>query len=273
MDDILNDFSTEALSRANEDNLASWLPAFSVVGEVKYDNPPGVNRSISQIPMSLFNSIMDTQLEPDKADAAIEMIIADAKARNGPALWWIGPSTLPADMAERLIKYGFNIDEDGPGMAVELSKLNQGLPVPDGLSIRAAVDEPGWLDWCRAITFGFESPPSKVEFAIHAWTELLKRVDLKVTQPYTAYLHGKPVATSLLQLGGGVAGIYAVCTIPEARRKGVGAQVTLYPLLEARRRWYKIGVLQSSEMGYPVYRSLGFQECCRITSYVWRPPT
>jgi hypothetical protein len=46
--------------------------------------------------------------------------------------------------------------------------------------------------------------------------------------------------------------------LPEVRRKGVGAQVTRYPLMQARGMGYKVGVLQASEMGYSVYRSLGF---------------
>jgi len=34
---------------------------------------------------------------------------------------------------------------------------------------------------------------------------------------------------------------------------------------------YSVGVLGSSEVGYPVYRELGFEEYCRIGLYEWRP--
>jgi hypothetical protein len=33
---------------------------------------------------------------------------------------------------------------------------------------------------------------------------------------------------------------------------------------------YSVGVLGSSEMGYGVYRGLGFIEYCRIGLYEWR---
>ncbi len=271
MDIILQDFSPARLAVANEESLASWIPVFSKLEGSQVNNLSGVKRSISNIPMSLLNSIMDTQLAPEQVEPTIEYLIADAKARKVPILWWVGPSTRPSDLAEKLVSHGFSIDEDGPGMAVELSILNQNLPSPEGCSIQPAQDDASWWAWSRTMAQGFEAPAERFDFAVNTWHSLLSQVDPEITQAYIAWLNGKPVATSLLQLGGGVAGIYGVATIPEARRKGIGAQVTLYPLLQARANGYKIGVLQSSEMGLNMYRSLGFRQCCRITSYVWRP--
>ncbi len=271
MDDILQDLSPARLAVANEENLSSWIPIFSALKGARSDNRPGIKRVISDIPMPLLNSIMDARLSSEQVKPTIEYIIADARSRNVPALWWIGPSTRPLDLASQLKKSGFTVDEDGPGMAVDLNILNETMPILEGLSIQPAQDDMTWWAWCRTMARGFEIPPTKLEFVVDTWHDLLIQLNPATTQAYTAWLNGSPVATSLLQLGGGVAGIYAVATVPEARRKGIGAKVTLYPLLEARMRSYKIGVLQASEMGLNMYRSLGFQECCRITSYVWRP--
>jgi hypothetical protein len=41
------------------------------------------------------------------------------------------------------------------------------------------------------------------------------------------------------------------------------------PLLRARELGYQIGVLQASQMGYNVYRRLGFQDFGKLSLYLW----
>lgn len=79
------------------------------------------------------------------------------------------------------------------------------------------------------------------------------------TKYYAVEHEGDLVATSLIYLHEGFAGIYGVATLPEHRGKGLGAHLTAEPL---RRAWdfgYTTGILQASEMGAPVYARIGFQ--------------
>jgi GNAT superfamily N-acetyltransferase len=69
--------------------------------------------------------------------------------------------------------------------------------------------------------------------------------------------------------GAGVAGMYSIGVLPEARRQDLGAAITLQPLLEARQLGYHYAVLFSSRIAHPVYQRLGFREAAgRIGIYI-----
>jgi predicted acetyltransferase len=76
------------------------------------------------------------------------------------------------------------------------------------------------------------------------------------------------VATSALVLDSGVAGIYAVATIPEARGKGIGRIMTVLPLVEAKQLGFRLGILQASSMGYSLYKKIGFREVFKYKLYL-----
>ncbi len=156
-------------------------------------------------------------------------------------------------------------------MAVELSALPGRVPVPEGLEIERVRDEEGLVAWEDTLGRGFGEGPLEARWVAEAY----RRIGLGDEGPWRHYLgrlDGAPVGTSTLFLGAGVAGVYFVCTVEGARRRGVGASLTLAPLREAREMGYQTGVLGASEIGYPVYRRLGFEERCRIGLYEWRQP-
>jgi ribosomal protein S18 acetylase RimI-like enzyme len=109
------------------------------------------------------------------------------------------------------------------------------------------------------------------EFTSDASFELFTAVGLTEASPWRSYvgrLDGEVVASCVLVLSAGVAGIYDVATLPKARRRGLDAAMTLEALREARELGYCIGVLQSSAMGFGVYRRLGFERYSTYHVYV-----
>ena len=86
---------------------------------------------------------------------------------------------------------------------------------------------------------------------------------------YLGWLDDEAVATASIYLGAGVAGVYFVMTVPEARRRGIGAAITRAALQEARATGVQYGVLESSPAGRSVYAGLGFREYCTIDLYEW----
>ncbi len=270
MDAILRDLSPAALSRAIEENLYCFVPAMHGWPKAEVHEDPDMSWSITDLPYPLFNSVMRTRLPPEQADAAIDAVLDRYRARGVPRSWWIGPSTDPSDLGARLGKRGFACDR-APGMAVDLAQLREPTrPVP-GLTVQIVHDETGAREWGFTCARGFEAPDASIKGIGETWADLLCHVDSGQMLAYLGCLDGEPVATSLLMYGAGVAGIYAVATVPEARRKGIGAAMTCAPLMEARSEGYAVGILQASEMGAPVYRSLGFREYCDVFEYFRRP--
>jgi GNAT superfamily N-acetyltransferase len=86
-----------------------------------------------------------------------------------------------------------------------------------------------------------------------------------------ASLDGRAVGTSVAIRTDDVAGVYAVGTLADARRRGVGTAAT-WAAVAAGRAWgCDTFVLQASDMGFPVYRAMGFRTVVRYA--IFRPST
>jgi ribosomal protein S18 acetylase RimI-like enzyme len=136
--------------------------------------------------------------------------------------------------------------------------------VPDGLEIRAVEAESALRAWAHVFTIGYGMPPNWESTIFEVWSKI--GLDFPVRN-YLGYLDGEPVSTSTVFYSAGVAGIYDVATLPEARGRGLGTRLTLAPLLDARQAGYRIGILQSSDMGFGVYKRMGFRHLCQIENF------
>lgn len=270
MNTILQDFSEPALNQAIEANLfalfrsmlASWPRA-------DYRETPEWMCGITDIPFPLFNSILNARLSGDTTINTIEEFKQRAKANAVPIMWWLGPSSRPLDLGEQLQARGFTHEDTVAGMSIILSEINGPAVTPQHMSIQHVTDPETLGIWSETCIAGFGMPDVSTEYA-----DALLSTGLGSGSPirhFLATLDDKPVATSSLFMGAGVAGIYNVATLQEARGRGVGAAVTYAALQSARADGYQVGILHATKMGYSVYRKLGFQERCKIGHYMWLP--
>jgi GNAT superfamily N-acetyltransferase len=253
---------------AIEENGAEFLMAFgrAAGGEVRDDGR--VRWAIGNSPIDYFNCVIYADLAGKEADREITASIERMQAHDVPGSWHVGPSMRPTDLGECLVAHGFEYGGDDIGMAMDLSALPEETPLPPDLVIERVRDEAHLAEWTATFGSGFGLRPTGVRW----FGEVLRRLGLGgAWRYYLGRSVGEPVATSASFFAAGVAGVYCVSTIESARRRGIGAAMTLAALREARDLGFTVGVLGSSEMGYPVYRKLGFEEYCRIGLYEWRP--
>ncbi len=261
---VVQDLSPTAVIPAIEANLVASWRLFSRLPGAELHDSPDLLWIATAIPFAPFNGVLRTRLLPEVVDSTITATLQHFTRRHVPMLWLVTPSTRPAELGQRLVAHGLVQVVDDPGMALDLHALPEVLPTPAGFTV-APVDDPAALQaWAS-----FADQPGVAE-ALVAWGNAIGFAAERELYHYLGYLEGRPVATASLVLGGGVAGLYSVMTVPEVQRRGIGALMTVVPLRMARARGYRVGVLQASTMGLPLYRRLGFQDYCRIAGYLWQ---
>ncbi len=269
-DDILTDASRAQLAIAVEENLYALFRAMMILPDSEIVESDTLTYHHAFPPNPMFKGVWATRLTNENADAVIDETLGWYKQRGAPFIfWWVTPRSTPNDLRERLLARGFqeNIAGDA-GMAVELNALNENIKTPGNFRIERALTDSQIRDWANTFVKAFEIPA----WAGNAWYDATTRIGT-VNAPWQLYLgywNDKPVATNILFHGAGVASVYGVGTIPSARGQGIGALITLKPLLDARTMGYKYGVLFSTEMGRPVYERLGFRDVdYLIARYLW----
>ncbi len=230
---------------------------------------PDMLRFSTGIPFAPFNGVLRTRLTTSEVDSAIDSTLSYFQSRNLPMSWTVEPSAEPGDLGDRLTAKGFVPEKDGgSGMALDLESLGEEPGGPSGLKIESVPSERFRDEFAAVMAAGFGIPDPLLQDFIGIFADARNKQPGSLAA-YLGRLDGEPVATSMLLLSGGVAGIFNVATVEQARGKGVGAAITYPPLLEARGSGYRIAILQSSKMGFRVYERLGFREYCRFFEFVW----
>lgn len=226
---------------------ARWIETDEIVGVA------------TGLPISFFSGIATTRL---RDESGIDRAVSAFAPSGAPFRWWISPSAEPANLAALLQARGFRHVYDAGGMvaAREDVPLSRSSPVP----IRQVTE---LREWAEVLMRVFDRPAHEAEVWMRAY-----ETPLPGWASFAAYEGSNVIATSSVLCAGDLAGIYHVATMPVARRRGIGAAITLEAMRFAFDRGAKHAVLQSSEMGVPVYRSLGFRDVAPLRLYEWRPP-
>lgn len=218
------------------------------------------------LPFAPGNSVSNTRLAPDSADARIDEVIAWFDERGLPFVWHLGPADEPADLEDRLLAKGLALDPDEmPGMAAPLTSLPP-VELPRGGTIEAVRSESAFRAWLDVMVAGF-GMPAEVGDAFMKFAAL-GFDDGQPTRMLLARLDGRPVATALGVLAGGGLIVANVTTVADARGRGFGGAVTQAAMHAGAEAGATVAVLQSTEMGRSVYRRLGFEEFGRYSDLV-----
>jgi GNAT superfamily N-acetyltransferase len=215
----------------------------------------GVFAFATGVPISLFNGcIVAEPATPADLDAGLDWV----RRQGLPYLVWIDKTNAPR-LGDVAIAHGLLREPAAyPGMVLHPIP---GPPAPPAGVTVVPVTEAGLAEYIGVCVEGGMAP------------ELAKRLYLPAfaadpdVQLFTARLDGRPVGTSVAIRTGEVAGVYAVGTVADARRRGVGTAAS-WAAVAAGSAWgCDTIVLQSSEMAFSLYSAMGFRTVVQYTTF------
>ena len=210
----------------------------------------------------IVNSAFTTGAAGDPG--AILMAAAGFFGRRGHAYGLWTRAHADAALEAVLPAAGFTLDVDLPVMVLE-ERPAPG-PLPDGTVLREVRDDAGVEDFRVADRAGFADDEQERAAVDSAFRDPASLLDPAVAG-FVAYVDGVPAGAAMSFTDGGVTRVGWVGTVPEFRRRGLGAAVTRAAVLAGFDRGAHIAALELSPVGVSLYRSLGFRQ---ITSYrVW----
>lgn len=243
-----------------ENSLVDYLKAVSKNG----NRPFVLNEKIGWVktfPTSWSNYIFYSDFDIKDIDNQLSQVISKIRAEELPDEWVVGPKSKPTNLCDYLEKNNFVKLYDMAGMAIDITEMNTSVSIPKGVKIIAIDNKQMIKLWVDVVSDGLWNGNI---FESCLFENLINDPNFKF---YLAFLNGEPVASSMLQLSNGIASIDMVATLRKYWHMGIGTAMTKIPLLYAREKGYKIGVLQASEAGEHGYRKIGFEEYCRFNVY------
>jgi GNAT superfamily N-acetyltransferase len=227
---------------------------------------PDVAWAMPGVPNDMRGVVVWADFEPATVEQRLDQLIAAFDARRTSVIWWYVPDHRPRDLRDRLERRSFHLRDDTTGMAMDLAELPDAVPAPDGVDVVEVDDPEAIARYVDVIirSMAIDHPTVPADAAVVRADHIRSRLgEDPLSRRFVALLDGEPVATSRLSMAGGVAGLYTMVTLPHAQRRGIGFAMAHRAMAAGRDAGMRLGALQATAMGYPIYRKLGFVEILR----------
>lgn len=173
---------------------------------------------------------------------------------------WAPQLAVGRDLHYMLVARGFNWGGRGNAMACDLRRLRSARRV-DGLTVRPSEDDTIWND--NQHPFHLGSPHDKARRdEVTLRHEAQQRWPDRVAH-FVGWVDGRPAGHATVSVCTGPygsAGIYDVGVLQDFRGRGIGAAVTRAACAHGRKLGARFAVLGASDMGFGVYKRLGFRD-------------
>jgi ribosomal protein S18 acetylase RimI-like enzyme len=178
-----------------------------------------------------------------------------AARERGFSVWVRGGQAEDRDLVEAAEAAGFQLVYEMPEMTLAEKLEPPGLPPEAELRKVEEVDQAD--DFWRVAMASYAS----IGFPPEVFTGYTNHAGLLAENvvAFLALLEGEPVGIAMTMVSHGVAGIYWVGSLEQARGKGLGRAVTVAATNAGFELGADVASLQASPMGKPIYLDLGYE--------------
>ncbi len=178
-----------------------------------------------------------------------------ASRERGFCIWVRGGQAEDRDLVAAAEASGFQLIYEMPEMT--LATKPQSSELPTGTELRRLTEVEQATDFWRVATTSYESigfPPEVFGGYTNHGGLLAENV-----VAFLAMLDGEPVGIAMTMVSHGVAGIYWVGSLEQARGRGIGRAVTVAATNAGFDLGADVASLQASPMGKPIYEAMGYE--------------
>lgn len=239
----------------------SYLPSHIKHMEVKVSN----NMLIidSGFPSNMFN-IICCHGKIDRP--SIQEAIDHFRLKLLPYAFWVGFESDPSWLEEELLASGLITDEMEWAMICDLSSYKPELISPN-FNIKQVNNRRGVQEIINVMNGIL---PKEEHQAIKSFYEQSTDILLSPGCPSTffiGYMNDKAISMSSSYCQEGLASIFDVIVLPEARGKGLGKGMTLQAMVDAQIKGFNQCILTATNNAKYLYQKLGFRDLKTMKVY------
>jgi GNAT superfamily N-acetyltransferase len=247
------DISKETIANLIEYNTAKYFLNLGRLNGDEICDTPEIKYIFTK---NWQNRIFMANLNETNAHSSIMHVISRIKELNIHVLWFVSPMSRPKNLQTLLNDHGFKYQNEWNAMAIDLKTIPESFNIPEGMEIKEVLNLEELKTWTDILVKSFEFPE-----IVHSYKKyFIAGLESPDSHYYLGFLNGKPVSTGVLFNSKGAAGLFYIGTIPKVRRQGIAKTMVNHLLREAKNKGYHISILQASEMGYPIYKKIGFKK-------------
>jgi len=231
---------------------------------------PGISGHYTPISHPEANMVGCARLTETEADATIERVKEIFKREGKIVGWFVGPSSTPTDLPERLAAAGFIPNVEEAGMAT----TDLARPIRSNPQIRVErVTAEERRQASSLLARAYDLPDGVARYLVDYFDELGSRLTVMM---YLAYVEGRdhPVAfaDSIFLPDRPIVIMQGAATLPEYRGRGIYSTLLARRMEDARNGGMQAAVIQAvRSTSAPIVARLGFEEVCSLQLFAWDP--